>query len=202
MHPDFGGDAKRVLKAVSRSLAIIEFEPNGKIIVANENFGRLLGFEPTEIKGKPHSLFVDPATANSPDYKSFWAKLGVGNSKTANTSLSARTEAKFGFAPSTVPSSARQGKRSKSSRSLPMSQPPNCRPPRTPQSSKRFRGYRPSSNSLSTGIVAGNENFLKLSGYPLEKLKGQHHRKFVDPGLRAVARVPGVLAQTEKRRTY
>ena len=60
LHPDFGGDAKRVLKAMGRSLAIIEFEPNGTVIAANENFCRLLGCEPAEIKGKPHSQFVDP----------------------------------------------------------------------------------------------------------------------------------------------
>ena len=78
LHPDFGGDAKRVLKALGRSLAIVEFEPNGKVIAANENFCRLLGCEPAEIKGKPHSQFVDPDTAKSPDYKAFWAKLGRG----------------------------------------------------------------------------------------------------------------------------
>ena len=78
LHPDFGGDAKRVLKALGRSLAIIEFEPNGKIIAANENFCRLLGYEPAEIKGKPHSLLVDPDTAKSADYKAFWAKLERG----------------------------------------------------------------------------------------------------------------------------
>ena len=60
LRPDFGGDAKRVLKALDRSLAIVEFEPNGKIIAANENFCRLLGYELAEIKGKHHSLFVDP----------------------------------------------------------------------------------------------------------------------------------------------
>ena len=78
LRPDFGGDAKRVLKALDRSLAIVEFEPNGKIIAANENFCRLLGYELPEIEGKHHSLFVDPDDVRSPDYKEFWAKLGRG----------------------------------------------------------------------------------------------------------------------------
>ena len=53
-------------------------QPDGTVIVANENFCRILGWDPGEIKGKPHSQFVDPAIAKSPDYKAFWAKLGRG----------------------------------------------------------------------------------------------------------------------------
>ena len=78
LHVDFGSDAKRVLKALDRSLAIVELEPDGKIIAANENFCRLFGYAPAEIEGKPHSLFVDPVDAKSADYAEFWAKLKRG----------------------------------------------------------------------------------------------------------------------------
>jgi methyl-accepting chemotaxis protein len=76
LHPDFGRDAKRILKALDRSLAIIEFEPTGKIITANENFRSALGYDLAEIKGKRHSLFVELAHAASRDDAEFWAKLG------------------------------------------------------------------------------------------------------------------------------
>ncbi len=73
-----GSDSKAVFDALSRSLAIIEFDPDGKIITANENFCRTLGYEIAEIKGKHHSLFVEPDYARSPEYREFWAKLGRG----------------------------------------------------------------------------------------------------------------------------
>ena len=68
-----------VLDALSQSLAIIEFDPNGTILTANENFCRALGYELSEIKGRHHSIFVQPDYATSQDYAHFWAKLKNGD---------------------------------------------------------------------------------------------------------------------------
>lgn len=65
--------------ALDKSLAIIEFEPTGKITAANANFLALMGYELAEIKGRHHSLFVDDATKNSDTYKMFWQALQQGN---------------------------------------------------------------------------------------------------------------------------
>lgn len=73
-----GSDCQAVLEALSRSLAIIEFDPSGKILTANENFCNALGYSLSEIKGQHHSMFVEQDYARSPDYKAFWAKLGRG----------------------------------------------------------------------------------------------------------------------------
>jgi PAS domain S-box-containing protein len=73
-----GDDAKTVMTAMNKSLAIIEFDMAGKILHANENFCAALGYDLSEIKGKHHSMFVDPTYARSHDYKEFWAKLGRG----------------------------------------------------------------------------------------------------------------------------
>ncbi|MCF3641223.1 PAS domain-containing methyl-accepting chemotaxis protein [Rhizobium sp. TRM95111] len=73
-----GSDARHVLQAMSRSQAIIEFRLDGSILHANENFCRALGYELSEIVGKHHRMFVDPAEAASPDYRQFWEKLGRG----------------------------------------------------------------------------------------------------------------------------
>ena len=66
-------------KALDASLAIIEFDRSGRILSANANFCRVIGYEPTEIVGKHHSMFVDPGYARSGDYQDFWAKLGRGD---------------------------------------------------------------------------------------------------------------------------
>ena len=73
-----GAGAAATLAALSASLGIIEFDTSGKILNANENFCKAIGYELAEIKGRHHSIFVDPAYAQSQDYKEFWAKLRRG----------------------------------------------------------------------------------------------------------------------------
>jgi methyl-accepting chemotaxis protein len=69
---------KATLDAIGRSLAIIEFDPTGKILSANENFCKALGYQASEIIGQHHSLFVEPEFVHSAEYREFWAKLGRG----------------------------------------------------------------------------------------------------------------------------
>lgn len=71
------------LDAVARSQAVIEFDLDGKVIEANGNFCKTLGYDIEEIRGKHHSMFVDPAEVASPDYARFWAELRVGNVQSA-----------------------------------------------------------------------------------------------------------------------
>jgi methyl-accepting chemotaxis protein len=66
------------LAAMDRSQAVIEFSLDGKILNANANFLNTLGYTLDEIKGKHHSMFVDPAERSSPEYRAFWDKLGRG----------------------------------------------------------------------------------------------------------------------------
>ena len=71
---DFAGQ----VAAINKSQAVIEFNLDGTIITANENFLRTLGYSLDEIKGKHHSMFVEPSTINSPEYKLFWRDLSAG----------------------------------------------------------------------------------------------------------------------------
>jgi methyl-accepting chemotaxis protein len=66
------------LAALMRSQAVIEFELDGTIITANQNFLDALGYTAAEVVGRHHSLFVDPAEAQSPDYQAFWRRLNAG----------------------------------------------------------------------------------------------------------------------------
>jgi methyl-accepting chemotaxis protein len=50
-------NAEHTLQALSKSQAVIEFEPDGTIVTANENFLSVMGYSLGEIKGKHHSMF-------------------------------------------------------------------------------------------------------------------------------------------------
>ncbi|MGE0679653.1 MAG: methyl-accepting chemotaxis protein [Candidatus Binatia bacterium] len=66
------------IAAINKSQAVIEFELDGTIITANENFLRTVGYSLDEIKGKHHSMFADETYKHSAEYKEFWAKLNRG----------------------------------------------------------------------------------------------------------------------------
>jgi methyl-accepting chemotaxis protein len=68
-----------IFQALNRSLAVIEFEIDGTIITANQEFLRITGYELPNIVNKKHSLFVDPNVRNSEEYMKFWEDLRAGN---------------------------------------------------------------------------------------------------------------------------
>ena len=71
-------DNKAKISALDKSLAVIEFTPDGQIITANQNFLDTLGYRIEEIKGNHHRMFVDPAYAASNEYQMFWNALRSG----------------------------------------------------------------------------------------------------------------------------
>ncbi len=71
------------LSAIGKSQAVIEFNLDGTIRTANENFLGTLGYTLAEIQGRHHSMFVDPAERNSAEYREFWASLNRGDYKSA-----------------------------------------------------------------------------------------------------------------------
>ncbi len=76
-------DASGQLAAISKSQAVIEFDLQGNILSANENFCSALGYGLAEIRGRHHSLFVSQAEAASAEYKAFWEKLRSGEFQAA-----------------------------------------------------------------------------------------------------------------------
>jgi methyl-accepting chemotaxis protein len=65
--------------AIGRSQAVIEFELDGTIRSANDNFLHALGYSLDELNGRHHSLFVDEQFRASNEYRDFWAKLARGD---------------------------------------------------------------------------------------------------------------------------
>ncbi|EAK0441314.1 PAS domain-containing protein [Campylobacter lari] len=71
-------DLKNTIDAANRSMAIIEFNPYGEILNANENFTQTMGYSLSEIKGKHHSMFCEEKFRNSKEYTIFWEELRSG----------------------------------------------------------------------------------------------------------------------------
>ena len=69
--------------AISRVQGIIEFTTEGEIVTANDNFLKAIGYRLDEIKGRSHSMLVDPEYAKTPAYKEFWEALRRGEFQAA-----------------------------------------------------------------------------------------------------------------------
>jgi methyl-accepting chemotaxis protein len=76
-------DSQGKVDAIGRSQAVIEFELDGTIITANENFLSVMGYRLDEIQGRKHSMFVEPSYRDSRDYQDFWAALNRGEYQSA-----------------------------------------------------------------------------------------------------------------------
>lgn len=73
----------KLLEAISKTQAVIEFDLTGTIQTANDNFLATVGYGIDEIRGKHHSMFVDPEYGKSAEYSDFWRRLGSGEAITS-----------------------------------------------------------------------------------------------------------------------
>ena len=71
------------LQAIDRAQGVIEFDVDGVILDANDNFLAAVGYRREEIVGRHHRLFVSEAEAAAPDYAAFWARLRAGHYESA-----------------------------------------------------------------------------------------------------------------------
>lgn len=68
-----------IITALNKSLAVIEFEPDGTVISANDNFLTLMGYRLVEIAGQHHRRFCkDDFYQKNP---TFWQDLACGKFK-------------------------------------------------------------------------------------------------------------------------
>ena len=76
-------DSRGQIDAISKSQAVIQFNLDGTIITANENFLKTLGYRLDEIQGRHHSMFVEATEKQSAAYRQFWAALDRGEYQAA-----------------------------------------------------------------------------------------------------------------------
>jgi methyl-accepting chemotaxis protein len=174
-------DRKGVLEALSRSLAIIEFEPDGKILTANQNFCDLLGYTLAEIKGRHHSMFVDPAFSQSQAYRDFWKKLASGKFDASEYKRIGKGGKEVWIQASYNPVVDRRGtvtKVVKVATDITAEKLKNAEFAGKLNAISRAQGVI--EFTTDGEIITANENFLKTLGYSLEEIQGKHHRMFVD----------------------
>jgi methyl-accepting chemotaxis protein len=72
-------DYKGQIAAIRKVQAVISFNLDGTILDANDIFLGLMGYSIEEVRGRHHSLFVEPGYDRSSEYQQFWAGLRSGH---------------------------------------------------------------------------------------------------------------------------
>ena len=170
-----------LVEALNRSQAIIEFDLNGIILTANENFCRTVGYSLSEIVGKHHRIFVDPADAASKDYADFWAGLAKGKFDQGKYK-------RFGKGGREVWIEASYNPLFKGNKPYKVVKIATD----ITASRKDALENRGKLEALSRAqavieftpegeIITANENFLNALGYQLGEIVGRHHSMFCEP---------------------
>jgi methyl-accepting chemotaxis protein len=71
-------DDASIVEIIGKWQATIEFNLDGTILTANDNFLRVMDYSLQDIQGRHHSMFVGDAYRQSSEYKEFWARLNRG----------------------------------------------------------------------------------------------------------------------------
>ncbi|MCI5048932.1 MAG: PAS domain-containing methyl-accepting chemotaxis protein [Rickettsiales bacterium] len=170
---------KGQLDAISRSQAVIEFELDGTIITANENFCAAMGYALEEIQGKHHSMFADPEYAKSTEYGNFWTRLRNGEFFSGEFQRFGKGGKEIWIQASYNPIMDASG--------IPM-RVIKYASDITEQKTKNalFEGqmgaveqsYAVIEFEPDGTIIRANPNFLGAMGYSLEEIAGKHHSMF------------------------
>lgn len=75
MIAEYNLNETNLFNAIERSLAMIVFDVDGKILWANEQFSKVIGYRPVELKNMHHRQLCLAEFKNSSEYQSFWTKL-------------------------------------------------------------------------------------------------------------------------------
>ena len=170
------------MAAISRSQAVIEFELDGTILTANDNFLAVTGYSLDEIKGKHHRMFCDPEYGNSSEYKDFWSDLARGQLAAGEFKRFAKDGSEVWINASYNPILNAEGKPVKV---VKFASDITAEKVRTAEQDGKMAAISRSQAviefELDGTILTANENFLAVTGYSLDEIRGQHHRMFCDP---------------------
>ena len=169
------------LLALGKSMALIEFKPDGTIITANENFLNALGYQLKDVKGKHHKIFMDPEDASKPEYRQFWDRLERGEFDANEYKRVGRGGKEVWIQASYNPVINKTGQVKKV---VKIASDITERKLKNADYEGQLNAIGKSQAviefELDGTILTANENFLNAVGYSLDEIKGQHHRIFMD----------------------
>lgn len=173
------------MQAIRKSQAVIEFDMDGNILDANENFLAAVGYALDEVKGRHHGMFVGHAHSESLEYKGFWNSLRRGEYQAGEFRRFGKGGKEIWIQASYNPIIGRDGKPFKVVKYA------------SDVTAQKIQGADYAGQiaaidksqaviefDMTGKIVNANANFLNAVGYSIDEIRGQNHGMFVDAAYR------------------
>jgi methyl-accepting chemotaxis protein len=181
-------DLRGKVAAMSDAQPMIEYDMDGLITGANDNFLKASGYSLKEIRGQHHRMFVNPEDRDTPQYKEFWAKLRRGERQSATYKRMAKNGRPLWAQATYYPVADSRGRYFKIVKyTVDITDQMLAQADGVGQLAAISKAQCVIEFELDGTIRAANDNFLRAMGYSLDEVRGKHHSMFVDPAERESA---------------
>jgi len=168
--------------AINRSQAVIEFDPDGTILTANDNFLNAVGYRLEEIQGRHHRIFVEPEYAQSAEYRQFFETLRQGEFHAAEYKRLAKGGREIWIQATYNPVFDSDGR---VARIIKFATDITERKRREADFEGQLAAIGKSQAviefTMDGTVITANDTFLRALGYSLDEIRGQHHRLLLGP---------------------
>ncbi|QJI33294.1 methyl-accepting chemotaxis protein [Pseudomonas sp. ADAK13] len=173
-----------LLDAIDRSMAVIEFDLQGTVLRANENFLKAMDYTADQVLGQSHRLFCTPAFARSAEYGQLWTQLRNGQFQSGTFERVTRSGQPIWLEASYNPVRDESGSVVKVVKYA-MDVTPKMQAESEANAKLQAidRAMAVIEFNLDGTIISANQNFLHRMGYSLAQVQGKHHRIFCTPEL-------------------
>lgn len=172
-------EAQGKLAAIDKAQAVIEFDLNGQVITANDNFLQLTGYSLDEISGRHHRMFVAPEQAASSEYQTFWERLVRGEFESGEYKRIGKGGKEVWIQATYNPIFDRQGRPVKVVKfAIDVTQAKLHNAEASAKVAAIDLGQAVVEFDLDGRVITANRNFLAAMGYSLREIQCQHHSMF------------------------
>ena len=175
-------DLQAINTALNRVQAVIEFELDGTILHANDNFLNVLGYTLADVRGKHHRMFCPPEYANSDEYAQFWHKLGQGQFDAGEYKRVTRDGREIWLNASYNPIFDAEGRPFKV---VKFASDVTAIKRRNAEYESKVSAIGKAQAviefDMQGNVLDANDNFLAVMDYDLSDILGEHHRMFCEP---------------------
>lgn len=177
-------DMSGKIAAIERALAVVEFDLQGKVLRANDNFLKVMGYDAEEVVGQHHSLFCSAADAGSRNYQEIWRRLTAGELHAGEYRRISKQGNDVWIQASYNPILDAVGNPVKIVKyATDISAAKRQTNEAAGQLAAINRSQAQIEFDLAGNILTANANFLRCVGYTLDQIVGRHHSMFCDPAM-------------------
>lgn len=168
--------------AIGQANAVIEFDAQGLVLDANANFLETLGYSLDEIVGEHHRMFCIPEDVAQPAYEQFWERLGSGHFDSGEYRRVAKDGSEVWLSATYNPIRDDAGNVIKIIKlATDITREKRVSAEHASKLDALDRSQAVIEFDLDGIILDANRNFLAVSGYTLDEIRGRHHRLFCEP---------------------